>query len=457
MPAPGRAGPPSATSRPVESPAQGGAAERPGHAVVDADDTPLFRDAALQAQRAQWLGTVVLAPPLSQRAFGGVALVLLGALVLFLCFAEFTRRARVTGWLVPDVGLVRVYAPSNGIVSAVLVGEGSIVRRGDPVVVLTTERRSTMGDANAEATSRIEERIQLLAEQKSRQKELFAQQAPILQTRIGALRAENRQIDNEIGVQRERVKLLRESVERLGTLEKSGYASPQMTLAQRDTLLENMARLGSMERARISNEREIAAAAAELAALPINQASQASTLERETSELEQQRSQSEATRETVLTAPQDGVVTAVQADVGGAASTAVPFVTILPNRAKLQAQLFSPSRSVGFVAPGQRVTVRYPAYPYQKFGHQLGTVRAISRNAIAPGEMPPQLAGLSSVLGSAEPVYRITVELDAQAIRAGASTYRLMPGMLLDADIELERRTLVEWMLNPVLSITERQ
>jgi membrane fusion protein len=426
-------------------------------ASEEGDDTPLFRDAAVQAQRTQWLGTVVLAPPLSQRAFGGVALGLLALLVLFLGFAEFTRRARVTGWLVPDIGLVRIYAPSNGVVSAVLVEEGSVVRRGDPVVVLTSERRSTLGDANAETTSRIEERIQLLDDQKSRQRELFAQQAPNLRTRIGALRAENRQIDNEIGVQRERVKLLRESVERLGALEKSGYASPQMTLAQRDTLLENMARLGSMERSRISNEREIAAATAELAALPINQATQASALERETSELQQQRSQSEATRETVLTAPQDGVVTAVQADVGGAASTAVPFVTILPRSAKLEAQLFSPSRSVGFVAPGQRVTVRYPAYPYQKYGHQTGTVRAISRNAIAPAEMPAQLAGLSSVLGSAEPVYRITVELDAQAIRAGTNTYQLMPGMLLDADIELERRTLIEWMLNPVLSITERQ
>jgi hypothetical protein len=31
-----------------------------------------------------------------------------------------------------------------------------------------------------------------------------------------------------------------------------------------------------------------------------------------------------------------------------------------------------------------------------------------------------------------------------------------MPGMLLEADIELERRSILEWILEPVLSLTER-
>lgn len=420
--------------------------------------TPLFRDAAIESQRSQWLGTVVLTRPVSQRVFVGLSALLLIALALFITLAQFTRRANVTGWLVPDAGLVRVYAPASGIVSAVLVEEGSQVHRGQSLVVLSNERRTLRGgDANVESTRRIEERIAILQVQRDQQQQLFAQQASTLRARIRVLRAENRQIDSEIGVQRQRVQLLGESVERLVTLEKSGYASPQQTVQQRDTLLDNTARLRSMGRTRLSNERDIAAAEAELLALPINQTTQAAALEKDVSELEQQRSQSEATRELVLAAPQDGIVTAVQADVGGATGTSAPVVTILPRSARLQAQLFSPSRSVGFVAPGQRVTIRYPAYPYQKFGHQLGTVRAISRNALAPSELPPQLSGLTSVLGSAEPVYRITVDLDAQAIRTGKGPQALTPGMLLEADIALERRSLLEWMLNPVLSITERR
>jgi membrane fusion protein len=421
-----------------------------------AERLPLFRQAAVDAQRSQWLGTVGLASPVSQRVIGAVCLGLLALIVAFVSLAEFARRARVTGWLVPDVGLVRVHAPANGVVSAVLVEEGRQVRRGDPLVVLTSERRSALGDANAETTRRIEERIRLLGEQRSRQQSLFDQQARALRERIRRLREENAQIDDEVRVQRERVRLLEESAARLKALGESGYASTQMILAQRDTLLENVARVRAMERSGTSNRREIAAAEAELESLPVTRDSQASALEREVSELEQQRAQAAATSEMVLTAPQDGVVTAVQADVGAAAGTAAPVVTILPSRAKLQGHLFSPSRSIGFVSVGQRVTMRYPAYPYQKYGHQLGSVRSISRNAIAPADMPPQLMGLASVLGGAEPVYRITVTLDAQAIDTGKAEYRLMPGMLLEADIELERRSILEWILEPVLSLTER-
>ena len=90
--------------------------------------------------------------------------------------------------------------------------------------------------------------------------------------------------------------------------------------------------------------------------------------------------------------------------------------------------------------------LRYEAYPYQKFGHYEGVVASISRSAVNPGELPPQLAAVGGMTGSAtEPVYLITVQLARQTVTAYGRQVDLQPGMRLEADIALETRRLAQW------------
>jgi hypothetical protein len=114
----------------------------------------------------------------------------------------------------------------------------------------------------------------------------------------------------------------------------------------------------------------------------------------------------------------------------------VPASAAVP---RLQAQLLIPGRAIGFIEPGDRILLRYQAFPYQKFGHQAGRVASISRNAIAP----------TGGIRGAERVYRVRVDLEHQSIMAGGKPRPLRPGMLLDADLLGERRRLYEWILKP--------
>jgi len=130
----------------------------------------------------------------------------------------------------------------------------------------------------------------------------------------------------------------------------------------------------------------------------------------------------------------------------------------VPPDMRLEAQLYGPSRAVGFVRPGQRVLLRYQAYPYQRFGHYEGVVASVSRAALSPGELPPQLAGMTGLTGlaagqAAEPIYRITVRLASQTVTAYGAEVPLQPGMMLEADVALERRRLFEWVLDPLYAL----
>ena len=137
-------------------------------------------------------------------------------------------------------------------------------------------------------------------------------------------------------------------------------------------------------------------------------------------------------------------------------SASVPMLTIVPKGVALEAQLFGPSSAVGFIRAGQRVLLRYQAYPYQKFGQYEGTVASVSRSAISPAELSQQLAGLTSLYGANVPVYRITVTLGSQNVRAYGEAVPLQPGMQLEADIMMERRRLIEWVLDPLFTLTGR-
>ena len=123
----------------------------------------------------------------------------------------------------------------------------------------------------------------------------------------------------------------------------------------------------------------------------------------------------------------------------------------MPEHSRLEARLYAPSATIGFVRPGNLVQLRYQSFPYQKFGQHEGRVQSVSNNAVSSSE----LAGFTSAdIPPGEPVYAITVALTQQAVTAYGKQWPLQAGMRLDADVLQETRRLYEWVLEPLYSIT---
>ncbi len=423
----------------------------------------LFRSEVIEARQTQWLGTVMLAPRASFRWFTLAGVTAAAAIVALLCFGEFTRTARVNGWLLPQEGVVRLQAPRPGIVGNLDVKEGAQVHKGDRLLTLSDELQSArLGATQAQITQRLSERRASMAEERSQQQRLLAQQDRALASRVAARRAEEEQIQSEISLFRERVEIAERSVALHRKLNAEGFISEMKVQQVQSELLEQRTRLAAAERSRLTAVRERMNIEAERADLPLKLGRDTALLDRGMAELEQERAEAEARREIVVVAPHDGTVTAIHAVPGAKADTGTPLLSIVPPTSRLEAHLYAPSRSIGFVRTGQRVQLRYQAFPYQRFGHYEGVVAAISRAALSPAELPAQLAGLTSVTGvagsaAAEPIYRITVSLTSQTVTAYGAQTPLQPGMTLEADVALERRRLFEWMLDPLYAVTGAQ
>ncbi|WP_252091373.1 HlyD family efflux transporter periplasmic adaptor subunit [Pseudomonas sp. MWU13-3659] len=416
----------------------------------------LFRKEALHAGRNKELGNVVLVSPPSLRLAGAGAVLFCILLALFLGLASYTRREAVTGVLVPEGGLVKVFAPQVGVVQDLAVSEGQQVQAGAALLTLVSDTHNGDADANQVAISRlIQRRNSSLADEIAETKVLHQQEREGKQRRLAMLQGEQDKVAAQIALTTQRLALAQGIAERYTELQRQDFVSRDLLQAKQDAVLEVRLRAEELNRSLLALRNDSAALRAELAELPFNQTKQLADLDRRLLESQSSLLESEVKRQVVITAPAAGEVTAIGVVNGARADVSRPLFSLVPQNSQLYAELYVPSRSAGFVRPGHAVMLRYQAYPYQHFGLARGTVASVSRSAL-PADEIMTVGAASEALREQGPLYRVRVTLERQNLFARGREERLRSGMQLDADIMLENLPLYEWLLEPLRGIGKR-
>jgi len=420
--------------------------------------TRLFRPEAIEHKTQRLHGAVVLTRTWSFPALAAFFCCIIAALIAFACTAGFTRKETVNGIVVPERGVIRLAAPQSGVVTKVHAAEGQTVRAGDPVFILSTERTSQQGDTQAAVNDALTSRIRHLRTELQQQSQQSTNRHQEIAQRLDSLNASLKQLDSELILQRRKTQIVRELASNLGELAHDGSVSKNAASQKAAEQIEQESRLVALESQRLALQRDIGALTALRNDLPLQSGREASQLQRGIEELKQEATENEARRELVIRAEQAGKVAGIVVEQGQSVSAEQRLGNLLPDGSALEAELYVPTRAAGFVSPGTEVLLRYDAFPYQKFGQFHGEVREISATTVSlaelqrAGTVPPQLSanGMASV---AEPVYRVRVRLDEQTVRALGRLHALKPGMQLSASLILERRTLVEWVLEPLMGM----
>ncbi|MES5813905.1 HlyD family efflux transporter periplasmic adaptor subunit [Pseudoxanthomonas sp. Soil82] len=407
-------------------------------------NAPLFRPEVVQARRQDWLGRISLAQPMPVWVGAVFALLAAGAVACLLLFGEYAHRSRVGGQLVPDLGVSTMVAPTSGMVGRMTVEEGASVARDQALVQIDLPRVAASGaDAHTVIGRGLDDRDSSSAQLAQAQLAQLAVQEQGQHRQLAMLRTELGQVRAGIATRDAQVRLGRETADRYREVAASGYVSVVQVRQQEQAMLEMLNARQVLERQATALAREIAGLEQALAGLPAQREAIEATARREHALLAQERYRHEADGGVLVKAPLAGLVAHRFVEPGQAVQAGQPLLSLLPEGARLQAQLQVPSRAIGFIRPGDRVRLRYQAYPFQKFGHQGGRVARISRSAVPPVAGAP----------SSEPHYRILVALDRQDVLAYGRPEPLRPGMLLEADILGERRKLHEWLLEPLYSL----
>jgi membrane fusion protein, RTX toxin transport system len=141
----------------------------------------------------------------------------------------------------------------------------------------------------------------------------------------------------------------------------------------------------------------------------------------------------------ILRAPMDGIVQQLAVHtVGGIVQGAQTLMMITPHDAPQQAEVNIANKDVGFISPGQSVTVKIEAFPYSRYGTISGQVQSISLDSVKLNE------------SSAELVFPAQIELAQNHIMIDNSLVTLTPGMSVVAEIKIGKRRVIDYLLSPI-------
>jgi membrane fusion protein len=411
----------------------------------------LFRQEAIDAQREKFLGEAIIARPVPAWVFTLLAAGTAALLIAVALWGQYTRRERVEGYLALDAGAARVLIPDAGRVTELFIREGDEVKAGDPMARIFLDRSTAAGgSSNAAVIAEMTTRRGILEREQAQLRDLGTQQLEQVRRRVKDLGNELGQIDAEMKLQRVRIKSARDQLERYqGLAGEKQFVSQALVKQKGDEVTDQEIKLQSLMRQRSQVERDLEAAKLEEPTVELRSRTQVEQVARQISELQQSLAQVHARTETMIRAPVSGVVTNIAVNNGQSIAANAPLATVLPKGSGLHVELMVPTRAIGFVKPGQDVMLRYDAFPYERFGQYHGRIIDIGRNVWSAGDR----VGPVSVR---EPVYRVDVALDRQDVSALGQDFTLRPGMLVNADLLLEKRTLFEWIFEPVLKLKER-
>ncbi|RNJ62795.1 MAG: HlyD family efflux transporter periplasmic adaptor subunit [Porphyrobacter sp. IPPAS B-1204] len=400
----------------------------------------LFRTEALEQQNDRLHGEVVFTQPLSTKLFAGSLFGIIAIAAVWVSVGTYARIETVPGMLVTSVPSAKVVALQPGVVSELAVQEGQLVRKGDRLLVINSDRGSTGGgDVAGRGLGALAARQQLTEAQVAMADGRATAERGRLTTIITSAEQQALSLRDQIALQEQVVASNQQMFDQVLAVVERGFVSKVEMERRRQTLLSSQQSLANLRQQLTARTSDAQQARAQLASVAIEAEQGVSQIRESLQALNAEQARLEGEQSYVITAPTEGRVTALAAGVGRSVNASRPVMVIVPDGAELMAELYAPTRAIGFVEAGKETRLLYDAFPYQRFGSFGGKVANISRTAVDPRETDIPFP-------FEEPVYRIKVSLDQQRIDAFGGPSALQAGMTLQANIVLERQTFLAWL-----------
>ncbi|HTM79919.1 HlyD family secretion protein [Asticcacaulis sp.] len=245
--------------------------------------------------------------------------------------------------------------------------------------------------------------------------------------------------------------MLQKDFEAASTLMEKQYISQVQLMQKRDALLQGRQALSQIDQSIAANHNQIEQLGATLRSSQSAGAEAEADLRLIQAQFDEKQISTHASDGAQVSATRAGEVTNIQVRVGEVVAGNQTMGLVVPDgiRSAQRAELWVPSRAVGFIRPGNTVRVMFDAFPYQTFGVGKGRVVDVSSAPLMPNELPIPLE-------TKEQMYRVVVALDGDALTAYGRKRVLLPGMRLTADVVLDEKSFLDWLLDPLLAIRKR-
>ena len=427
-----------------------------------------FAPALLRIQRE--------APTPLPRIVAGTLLGLLAVTLAWAAIGQLDVVAVAQGKIVPQSFLKIVQPAEQGIVREILVKDGDLVEAGQVLVRMDTrlqdaDRKVVENDLELRELQlrRIDAELAgtPLKQHPGASPGSFAQVEAQYQARrqayldaVGAERAllaksqQELQVATEVESKlRQTVPIYREQAHGWDQLAREGFAGKLMALERQRLYIENEQDLRAQAYNIESLKASVAQSEQRLAQITSNYRQQLQN-ERVEADAQRHRLRQELAKHQhrsqllELRASQAGVVKDLATHTPGTVvAPGTILLTLVPREEPLVAEVWVRNADAGFVQPAQKTRIKLAAYPFQKYGMLEGRVQHVSADA------QDKANDAGGVKPFQEAAYRALIDLEAAFLEHQGTRLALVPGMLVNAEIHLGTRSVLEYLLSPVQKV----
>ncbi len=431
-----RPAPPAAPTqaRPPAPPAQAPQPPRPApQAAAPAGGAPrLFREEAMRHRLAyeEGRGLVRVSPPWTWALLWIVVSAIAVALVAsFVGHVEVTGRGR--GILRPTLGVRALTSQLSGTVTRVEARSGDRVKAG--ATLLHIESPSVQAQL-LEADRELEALKNGYSTVSTEQDQHYAEQ-------LASLHAREKRLADEIGSLRGSVQHFQRRVQADEGLLAKGLVSDMAVSESRDALAQAERQLGAAEQTLDQTRQELASLESRRGDDVWNRKQLLAAAQNKRDALALVLQQS------VLQAPQDGVVEALLVKPGEVVQAGQVLGKLVPVDSPLEVVSFLPERDRAFAKPGDEVELELDQLPHAQYGTLKARIVRIGDDLASPAELHDLLGDEPQKV--APPSYRVELEItDARA--ADSAHVKLRTGALMNVRYTLRRERLVTLVLSPL-------
>ncbi|EAM2631804.1 HlyD family secretion protein [Salmonella enterica] len=397
-----------------------------------------------------WRGRALLLPGIPPLLVISVCIIFLTVFITFVIMGSYTRRVNVSGEITTWPRPVNIYSSVQGFIVKQFVTEGQEIRKGEPVYQIDVSRSTSSGVVSdnqrkdienqivriANIISRLEDSkkatLQTLEKQKMQYQEAFERSTAIVR------RAE------------EGIIIMKNNMNNYRTYQKKGLINKDQLTNQTALYYQQQNNLLSLSGQNEQNALQITSLESQIKIQAGDFDNRIYQMELQRYELQKELINTDVNGEVIIRALSDGKIDSLSVTVGQMVSAGDSLLQIIPDKIKDHyLVVWAPNDAVPYINPGDRVNIRYEAFPAEKFGQFAATVLLVSKTPASSQEMLTYQGAPKNNQNTSVPYYKIVVRPDLQEIRYDGKFLPIENGMKAQGTLFLEKRKIYQWMLSP--------
>ncbi|EEF8875212.1 HlyD family efflux transporter periplasmic adaptor subunit [Salmonella enterica] len=397
-----------------------------------------------------WRGRALLLPGIPPLLVISVCIIFLTVFITFVIMGSYTRRVNVSGEITTWPRPVNIYSSVQGFIVKQFVTEGQEIRKGEPVYQIDVSRSTSSGVVSDNQRKDIENQIvrianiishledskkatlQTLEKQKMQYQEAFERSTAIVR------RAE------------EGIIIMKNNMNNYRTYQKKGLINKDQLTNQTALYYQQQNNLLSLSGQNEQNALQITSLESQIKIQAADFDNRIYQMELQRYELQKELINTDVNGEVIIRALSDGKIDSLSVTVGQMVSAGDSLLQIIPDKIKDHyLVVWAPNDAVPYINPGDRVNIRYEAFPAEKFGQFAATVLLVSKTPASSQEMLTYQGAPKNNQNTSVPYYKIVVRPDLQEIRYDGKFLPIENGMKAQGTLFLEKRKIYQWMLSP--------